>query len=563
MQIRELTIERFRGINALSWRPSSNVICLVGPGDATKTTILDAIELVLGSRWAVALTDIDFYQGKSADPLTITGIVGQLPAALLKEEKYGLEIQGWNPTDGLRDEPEPGDEPVLKIVFSADDSLEPTWRIVNDRRPEGRHMSSRDRELFGLIRLGGDIDRHLSWARGSALTRNTDDVAEVNRVIASAQREARDAVAAAPLEKLKGAARKAQAAATKLGVRVTAPYRPALETSSVSVGIGQLTLHHGDIPVRAAGLGSRRLNALALQTISVQSGGLLLVDEVEHGLEPHRLRHLLRQLQLAPGTTGQVFLTTHSEIPLEELAADHLHVVRCDDGTTSVQQLGDGLQAIARSNPEALLARRILVCEGKTEIGLCNALREFWAKTHKDVPVTHSGTTFALGGGTSSGTRAVTFATLGYATALFGDSDKSPTPAEDELVAQGISAFLWPGDVCTELRITLDLPWDDLQQALFLAVTFYDEQRVTDAVRARLPGKPQLPNVILDDWRERGLSESDIRRAIGLAAHAKEWFKDIARGEQLGEIVAAALPTIPKTDLAKTLNRVADWIYAE
>jgi hypothetical protein len=103
----------------------------------------------------------------------------------------------------------------------------------------------------------------------------------------------------------------------------------------------------------------------------------------------------------------------------------------------------------------------------------------------------------------------------------------------------------------------------EVQQVLLLALMLYEERRVTDAVRARLPGKPELPDVILDDWRDRGLSETDIRRAIGLAAHAKEWFKDIAKGEQLGEIVAAALPSIPKTDLAKTLKRVADWIYAQ
>jgi hypothetical protein len=295
----------------------------------------------------------------------------------------------------------------------------------------------------------------------------------------------------------------------------------------------------------------------------VQSGSILLVDEVEHGLEPHRLRHLLRQLQTAPGATGQVFLTTHSEIPLEEFDAQHLHVVRSDAGATTVQQVGDALQAIARSNPEALLARRVLVCEGKTEIGVCNALCEFWAKSHKGIPVTHSGTTFALGGGTSSGSRAVAFAALGYATALLGDSDKPPTPAEDELITEGISVFLWPGGVSTEVRISLDLPWDDVQQVLLLAATLYDEQRVTDAVRARLPGNPELPGLIVDEWRDRGLRDTDIRHAIGLAAHAKEWFKDIAKGEQLGEIVAAALPSIPNTDLAKTLKRVADWIYAK
>src|SRR5687768_15970676 len=115
MQIRELTIERFRGINTLTWRPVSNVVCLVGPGDSTKTTILDAIELALGSRWAVHLSDMDFYGGDTSVPLTITVTVGQLPSALLSDDKYGLEIQGWNSTDGVHDEPEPGDEAVLTV----------------------------------------------------------------------------------------------------------------------------------------------------------------------------------------------------------------------------------------------------------------------------------------------------------------------------------------------------------------------------------------------------------------------------------------------------------------
>jgi putative ATP-dependent endonuclease of the OLD family len=83
-------------------------VCLIGPGDSTKTTILDAIELVLGSRWAVPLTDTDFHGGSTAHRLTITAIVGQLPPALLKEEKFGLEIQGWDATDGLHGLPAGG-----------------------------------------------------------------------------------------------------------------------------------------------------------------------------------------------------------------------------------------------------------------------------------------------------------------------------------------------------------------------------------------------------------------------------------------------------------------------
>ena len=199
--------------------------------------------------------------------------------------------------------------------------------------------------------------------------------------------------------------------------------------------------------MRAAGLGSRRLNALALQTLSVESGAVLLIDEVEHGLEPHRLRHLLRELQKAPGTTGQVLLTTHSEIPLEELTSNLLYVVRCEDGTTTISYVGKGLQNLARSNPEALLARRILVCEGPTEVGLCNGLRNAWAEKHDDVPVACTGATFASGGGSNTGKRAAALNALGYTTAVIADADRAIKPTAEELQAAGVDVFLWPGSV--------------------------------------------------------------------------------------------------------------------
>ena len=44
MQIRHVHIERFRGIKTLDWRVDGQVICLVGPGDSTKSTILCAID---------------------------------------------------------------------------------------------------------------------------------------------------------------------------------------------------------------------------------------------------------------------------------------------------------------------------------------------------------------------------------------------------------------------------------------------------------------------------------------------------------------------------------------
>ena len=46
-------IRNFRGIRELDWHVDGTILCLVGPGDSTKTTILDAIELAMTPQWNV------------------------------------------------------------------------------------------------------------------------------------------------------------------------------------------------------------------------------------------------------------------------------------------------------------------------------------------------------------------------------------------------------------------------------------------------------------------------------------------------------------------------------
>ena len=43
VRIVQIEIRNFRGIRKLDWNPSPGMNCLIGPGDSTKTTILDAI----------------------------------------------------------------------------------------------------------------------------------------------------------------------------------------------------------------------------------------------------------------------------------------------------------------------------------------------------------------------------------------------------------------------------------------------------------------------------------------------------------------------------------------
>ena len=175
MRIRHVTIRNFRGIQQMEWSVHSPITCLIGPGNSTKTTILDAIEYALTPRWSASFEDCDFYLGDTGNPIEIIVTVGQLPDGLVTECKFGQYLRGWDAGEGIRDEPREDDEHVLSIRLRVDDSLEPEWTVVNDRDPEGRGISSRDRELLGVTRLGAYVDRHLSWGRGSALSHLTSD----------------------------------------------------------------------------------------------------------------------------------------------------------------------------------------------------------------------------------------------------------------------------------------------------------------------------------------------------------------------------------------------------
>src|SRR2546427_333495 len=64
-----------------------------------------------------------------------------------------------------------------------------------------------------------------------------------------------------------------------------------------------------------------------------------LIDEIEHGLEPHRIARLLKHLKgLAQDQTKpqQVFMTTHSPVVIRELAVREIFRVCSEVGTTTV-----------------------------------------------------------------------------------------------------------------------------------------------------------------------------------------------------------------------------------
>ena len=94
MQIRRLMIENFRGIASLLWSPAQPFCCLIGAGDAGKSTILDAAEAALNSRW-FSFNEADFHGADTSKTIRIEVTVGELSQTLKSDERFGLYIRGW------------------------------------------------------------------------------------------------------------------------------------------------------------------------------------------------------------------------------------------------------------------------------------------------------------------------------------------------------------------------------------------------------------------------------------------------------------------------------------
>lgn len=575
MQIRQIHIANFRGIASLVWRPGHAFCCLIGPGDSGKSTVLDAIEATLSSRW-FSFSESDFLGGDTSKTIVIEATVGELSRPLKSDERVGLYIRGWTAAGELRDEPEDGDEVVLTVRLTVDATLEPAWELVCDRMDDPRAISNRDRALFGLVRLAGDDARHLAWGHGSVLSRLTGDKEEAATRLAEAYKAARDSAKLDKIESLATVAKAAEGFAKGLGAHVEDGYAPGLELGRSGLSSGSIALHDNGVPLRLAGLGTRRLATLAIQKSAIVEGAIALVDEIEHGLEPHRIIGAIAQLKadqlnaIAAGKpVGQAILTTHSDIALGEAGADGMFVVRTSRPArqTSLKQSAspDQIHALMRFTPRALFAHRVLVCEGMTEVGMLLGIREHWPPLHGGRPIEQLGAAIADGNGGQACSMALELAKLGYSTALYRDSDDPLTAAQfAELTASAVPVFEYGSGLNTEQAIFTDASDIRVQELLNYARLERGEDFVNDNLLIKLPQIDREGIALdFDVWTLLyGPDGSELREAIAEVAARKKWLKDQRIGRGLAPIVWRIAQENPLSPLALTLAAAETWLYA-
>jgi hypothetical protein len=137
---------------------------MVGAGDSTKTTLLDAIQLVLGSQRNATFSDVDFYDCDVSHKIVLQVLLGDLHEALLADNAFGLDLCGLTSDGQLVPDPHDGAEACVLLRLMVDENLEPEWTTVRPGSDdEGQPLSAGRRGVLGLFRVDDRVDSHLRW----------------------------------------------------------------------------------------------------------------------------------------------------------------------------------------------------------------------------------------------------------------------------------------------------------------------------------------------------------------------------------------------------------------
>ncbi len=569
-RIRKLEIRHFRGIQSLDWVPSSGINCLIGPGDSGKSTILDAIDLCLGARRNLQLGDADFHRLDVDVPLTITATLGDLDDKLKNFDSYGMYLRGFNLATGVgEDEPGDGLETVLSMRLTVQSDLEPTWSLVSDRAAEqglSRNLVWADRIKIAPARIGVAADYQLSWGRGSVLTRLSEEKLELSSALAKAGREARATFGDSAATQLGDVLAAVAATAKELGIPVGDAVKAMLDVHAVSFSGGVISLHSEDgVPLRGLGVGSARLLVAGLQRKATAGASVVLLDELEYGLEPHRIIRLLGSLGAKVSEPPlQVFMTTHSPVALAELAGTQVFVTRNAGTTHSVAVVGDSdvCQGTIRKAPDAFLAHSVVVCEGASEVGLVRGLDQHRVSIGKtSISALGVGLVDSGGGDPDRAIeRAAMFRAFGYAAAVMRDDDKRPAAAAEEAFkGAGGAVVAWRDGRCLEQELFWSMAIDCVEKLVQQAVAFVGEELVDEHIKSA-SGNAYNYGAILTLCQAGELTQ-DHRVALGQAALSKAnpWFKSVSRMEDVGKLIVG--PGLERADPAfkSSIEGLFEW----
>jgi ABC-type arginine transport system ATPase subunit len=403
VQLRQVTIERFRAIEALTLTPGPRNV-LLGPQNAGKSTVLEALDLLLHhgiGRPRPAPTEIDYFGRDPAEGFVIEAVVGALDDPMLAETNRFLE--GWRTETGeLMGEPEgEGIEPVVRVRVRGTPEFELLHEFAKPEA-EGARFGRPLRSSLGWVFDGRQRDpaRQLAFYQGGMLDRLFEAdaldpaVGELRAALETGATAVNDDDAVADV--LSGFANDLR----RLGL-VTDDERPEFEVGAVSQRELLQSLRLAlpaqgvQIPLFRQGRGAQRLLLVSVLLRLATAGTATPIagfEEPEEALEPLRQAQLAEMLiDLADGG-GQIFVVTHSPEIARAFEIEDFILLQERSAGANAKQLRVALSAPTRQSYErwldgavvrGLFSRVPILVEGPGDRA---ALGVFWSALAKAEP---------------------------------------------------------------------------------------------------------------------------------------------------------------------------------
>lgn len=564
-----LKIDRFRGIETLSWLPAKGVNVVLGGGDVGKTTILDAIALLLSPTNPAILSDTDYYARNLEAGFVIDAVLALPSRSGINNQTKPAWPWNWNGSEpvvpGAQDGSSP-DVPVYRLRVQGTPDLELLYEIV---QPDGSSDSLPIglRRAIGLVRLSGDDrnDRDLRLVQGSALDRLLSDKGLRSRLGSGLSKsdvkgELLDR-AQETLESL-NVAFKDKSLPEKLDLAITGS-----QGISIASLIGLTAEREGvRLPLASWGAGTRRIAALTIAEQKQGESPIMLVDEIERGLEPYRQRELMEELAVG---NSQVFVTTHSPPAISAASNATLWYV---DHNGRIGELASKQVAKHRqTDPETFLSRLAIVAEGATELGFVTTLLEKALGS----PAPKHGIHITDGGGHETTLGLLEALTSGGLTfgAFVDDEGLHPTRWQKIATKLDKLLFRWQSG-CVEQNIISAVPDDALEELLT------DPKGVKTGMRLRTLAD-RLGIQEKDFATIKAKAGSDLKALIIAAAlgtvpaekaaekkpyqaHSQIWFKSIGGGRELADkVFSLGLWQSFKPQLMSFFNAVRQAVHQD
>jgi putative ATP-dependent endonuclease of the OLD family len=409
LRVSRVRIQNFRGIAEGELHFPGHAV-LVGDNNTGKSTILEAIDLVLGperlSRRPI-VDEHDFYAGHyigdEENPVEIKVEVVVVGLTDEQARHFRDHVEWWDEaTSSLLENPPPertddvGVLSALRVAFVGDyDKEEDDFRgstyFLSPRLDNGEFVpfKASDKRLCGFLflRYLRTGSRALSLERGSLL----DIILRLQEKRLQMWEEVLNQLRRLPVAEKKEIGITEILSAVQDSVRSFVPSewadKPHMRVSdltrehlrrtlTVFMGTGSKATDGSDYAAPFQHQGTGTINALVLALLSLiaelKQNVIFAMEEPEIAIPPHTQKRIIDSVRKK---SAQALFTSHSPYVLEEFKPSEVLVIRRNDGNLSctAADYPPAVKPKAYRTEfrtrfcEALLARRVLITEGRTE----------------------------------------------------------------------------------------------------------------------------------------------------------------------------------------------------